>query len=200
VGIWCNVASKTDTKKIDVPKRLDHVFKIWQSFHAWAIIITIFTFTFYYFLFFAGAIWAFNEHENLCFDDELVIHMSFKNNEKSNYNLDYEFLTILYLSRVLCSMDEWASKNMTIYLILIYITSNTNIWVLGKPIKMMQVTKLSSFETLSMIMPMPMRVILSHTQSWGFVLLFVTSYCVILAMKFHLHYIYIMTKHTSLTW
>lgn len=71
--------------------------------------------------------------------------MSFKNNEKSNYNLDYEFLTILYLSRVLCSMDEWASKNMTIYLILIYITSNTNIWVLGKPIKMMQVTKLSSF-------------------------------------------------------
>lgn len=55
-----------------------------------------------------------------------------------------------------------------------------------------------AFETLSMIMPM--RVLLSHAHSWAFILLFVTSYCVMLAMKFLLHHVYIMTKHTLLTW
>ena len=38
----------------------------------------------------------FNEHENLRFDVEQVIHMSSRNHEESGYGFDLDLLTILY--------------------------------------------------------------------------------------------------------
>ena len=43
-----------------------------------------------------GAIWLFNEYENLHFDNERDIHTSPGNDEKSGYGLDLDLLLILY--------------------------------------------------------------------------------------------------------